>query len=56
MREVFEEPTISGMAINILKKKAAQSEGSNLTELIDEIEQLSADEVQHKIENDRGAD
>jgi amino acid adenylation domain-containing protein len=52
MREVFEEPTVSAMAANILKKKAARDEGDNLAEILDEIEKLSADEVRRKVEND----
>ena len=52
VREVFEEPTISGLAINILKKKAAQDDDGNMAELLEEIEQLSADEVSGLVEND----
>ncbi len=52
VRRLFEAPTVAGVASLIVQELAKQEDGQEVAELLDEIEQLSENEVQSLLDGD----
>jgi acyl carrier protein len=49
LRALFEAPTVAEMAVTIIQRRAAQMDTETLTELLQEIKNLTPDELQSLI-------
>ena len=55
LREMFEGPTVAELAALVVQRRAEQADGEQVEQLLQELEQLSAEEVQQMLSAEAGS-